>query len=372
MPRLLVASGIFHPEPGGPSTYLRAILPALQALGWQPRVLTYGQPNEQAYPYPVIRIARGAYPLRRLRYGLASRQAMPWAQLVFAQTIDLPLWGRGQQKRVIKIVGDQAWERCARKGWIPPGLGVDEFQQLRGDARIRWQQRSRSKQVAGMDAVIVPSHYLKRMVMGWGIAPDKIHVIYNALPMPEPPKQSRAQIRQALGWDEAPRLICVARLQSWKGIDHVIAALKRLPELRLVIIGDGPERDRLEALARPLSQRAQFTGQLPPGDVQRYMLAADGLALYSGYEGLSHTLLESLRLGLPVLASDVGGNAELIRHGENGLLIPYVDQEALRRGIQELMRRRDEFRARAGPDLDGFSFERMVAATDRLLRSLLP
>ena len=108
MPKLLVASGIFHPEPGGPATYLRAILPALQDLGWQLRVLTYGEPQPQAYPYPVTRIARDAYPIRRLKYGLAARRDVAWADLVYAQTIDLPLWSGCNIPRAVKIVGDQA------------------------------------------------------------------------------------------------------------------------------------------------------------------------------------------------------------------------------------------------------------------------
>ncbi len=63
------------------------------------------------------------------------------------------------------------------------------------------------------------------------------------------------------------------------------------------------------------------------------MKAADYVALYSGYEGLSHTLLESLRAGTPVIASDKGGNPEVVQHGINGLLVPYVDVEALTAAI---------------------------------------
>ena len=73
------------------------------------------------------------------------------------------------------------------------------------------------------------------------------------------------------------------------------------------------------------------------------MMAADGLALYSGYEGLSHTLLECLQLGTPVLASDKGGNPELVRDGVNGVLVPHVDLEALWQGIQGLLQRRDHW-----------------------------
>ena len=371
MPNLLIASGIFHPEPGGPATYLRAILPALQDLGWNLRVLTYGAEPAQTYPYTVTRIARASYPVRRLSYALAARRQLAWADLVYAQTIDLPLWSRRRLPRVIKIVGDQAWERCVRKGWIPPEMTLADFQRHRGDLRVRWQQRSRTRQVASMDAVIVPSQYLKRIVTAWGIDPAKVHVIYNALPAPPQPPGARAALRAQLNLTDQPTLLTVARLQPWKGIDHLIEAVSAIPEVRLIVVGAGPDRARLEALARPLGERVHFTGQLSAADAHRHMVAADGLALYSAYEGLSHTLLESLQLGTPVLASDIGGNPEIVRHDVNGILVPHVDIEALRRGIQRLIHERDKLAANCRAGLERFEFEKMARDTDQLLRWLL-
>lgn len=371
MPKLFLASGIFHPEPGGPATYLSTILPALQERGWQARVLTFGAPTKHEYPYPVTRIARASYPIRQARYAFAARRHLAWADIVYAHSIDLPLLGRRDLPRVIKVVGDQAWERCIRRRWIPADLSIDEFQAYRGDFRARWQKASRSRQIAAMDAVIVPSQYLKRMVIAWGAPPEKVHVIYNALSPLQPLCETRAAIRAQLKWGDRPTLITVARLQRWKGIDHLIQALRQLTDLRLVIVGDGPDRPRLARLAEPLGERVVFTGRLDQRRVHRLMRAADGLALYSGYEGLSHTLLESLQLGTPVLASDIGGNPEVVRHGVNGLLAPYIDLAALRQGIRQLLDRRAEFAANSQAKLDRFRPDAMAARTDALLRSLL-
>lgn len=371
MPKLLVASGIFHPEAGGPATYLRAILPALQDLGWRLRVMTFGEAQRQAYPYPVTRIARQAYPARQLKYGLAARRHLAWADLVYAQTVGLPLWSSRRAPRAIKIVGDLAWERCIRRRWIPSDMTVDDFQNFRGGLRVQWQKGSRTRQVARMDAVIVPSEYLKRMVTDWGIDAAKVHVIYNALPLARAPESARVQLRAEFKWGGQPTLLTVARLQPWKGIEHLIEAIAGMPGFRLVIVGDGPDRGRLEGLAGPLGDRVQFTGRLKAEDVHRYMVAADGLALYSGYEGLSHTILESLHLGTPVVASDVGGNPEIVQHGINGVLAPHVDIGALREGIMQLVDRRDEFAANCQAGLARFGFEKMAQDTDKLLRSLL-
>ena len=371
MPRLLVASGIFHPEAGGPATYLRAILPQLQARGWDVRVLTYGDDAGGDYPYPVRRIARQAFPLRLAKYALAARRELARADIVYAHTIDLPLWTRRDIPRVMKIVGDQAWERCQRKGWIPPALGIDDFQTHRGGWRVGWQRNSRSRQVQAQDAIIAPSEYLRRMILGWGVDAAKIHVIYNALPALPPIAESRAEVRESLGWDDTPTLLTVARLQSWKGIDHVIAALSSLPDYRLVVVGEGPDRARLESLAAALDGRAQFCGHLPHEQVARLMKAADGFVLYSAYEGLSHALLESLRLATPVLASDVGGNPEVVQDGVNGLLVPHVDLAALREGLRQLVERRAEYAVNTRAGLEKFSLENMVIRTDKLLRSLV-
>ena len=168
---LFVASGIFHPESGGPATYLYEVLPSLQDMGWNVRLQSYGNdPNADVmYPYPVQRIPRRTFPIRAMHYALASRQAAGWADLIYLHTIDLPLLIARNVPRVIKIVGDQAWERCIRKGWVPPTTDIDEFQSGEYGVVANRQQVLRSRQVQGMDAVIVPSEYLKRMVMGWGV-----------------------------------------------------------------------------------------------------------------------------------------------------------------------------------------------------------
>ena len=376
MPRLLIASGIFHPEPGGPATYLVHLLPALQRLGWDVRAISYGSGDTTPYPYPLVRIPRRILPLRLLDYAREARPLLGWADLVYVHTLGLPLLG-GDAPHILKIVGDQAWERSVRRGWVSPTTDVDDFQTQDDGPIVQVQKAVRSREVRGMASVIVPSEYLKHMVVGWGVDPARIHVIYNALSAEvESPANTQAEARARLGIDADEKIILTAaRLNPWKGVDHLIAALAHVPEVRLLVAGDGPEHGALEqqTTTQKLSDRVTFLGQLPREQVALHMKAADYVALYSGYEGLSHTLLESLRAGTPVIASDKGGNPEVVTHEVNGLLVPYVDVEALAGTLHEAFQpgKRESLAKNSLHGMARFSFAGMVEATVRVLESCL-
>ena len=115
-----------------------------------------------------------------------------------------------------------------------------------------------------------------------------------------------------------------------------------------------------------------FLGRVSREQMPLYMKAADYVALYSGYEGLSHTLLESLRVGTPVIASDKGGNPEVVQHGVNGLLVPYVDVEALAAALEQAFRPglRDSLAANSAVGMERFDFAQMVEATAAALLRL--
>lgn len=377
MPNLFIASGIFHPEPGGPATYLHEILPHLQSNGWEIHALTFSDtPDGPPEPYPVTRIVRQTYPLRMARYALASRSLLRWADLVYIHLLGLPLGGKSRAPRIVKIVGDIAWERAVRKGWIAPTEDIDDFQTRRYGWQVNLDKSRNAREAQGMDGVIVPSEYLKRMVVGWGVDEAKVRVIYNALP-PDTvvPDVSQNEARQQLGLPDEPIVLTVGRILPWKGIDHLITALAHVPEVRLLVAGDGPtlQAAKAQAAASGVENRVTFLGRVGRDKMPLYMKAADYLALYSGYEGLSHTLLESLRVGTPVIASDKGGNPEVVQHGINGLLVPYINVEALTAALQEAFQpgKRDTLAANTHVGMERFDFGRMVEQTAATLKSYL-
>jgi glycosyltransferase involved in cell wall biosynthesis len=373
--RIFVASGIFHPESGGPATYLYRLLPEVQAHGHTVRVLTFGEGPMDGYPYLLRRIPRRALPLRWADYARVAWGEMRRADVVFVNSLGLPLIGGGDVPRVLKVVGDRAWERAVNRGWIAPTEDIDAFQQRRYPWRVRLAQAQRAREVCRADCVIVPSRYLRDMVIGWGAPPERVHIIYNALP-PDAASANlgQAEARAALGLGTEPLLLTVARLVPWKGIDHLIRVLPAVPEARLLIAGDGPDEARLQALtvSEGVGERVTFLGRLAREQLALYFRAVDYTVLYSGYEGLSHVALESLRAGTPVIASDKGGNPELVTHGVNGLLVPYPDPAALAETLRFAFSgdTRARLAAHTGDGLDRFAWATLVEQTMAVLESV--
>jgi glycosyltransferase involved in cell wall biosynthesis len=370
--RIFIASGIFHPEPGGPATYLYNLLPELIARGHEVRALTYGDDPVADYPYPLTRVSRqGGYLRRQRAYQQAAARIWPGCDLAYVHTLGLPL-PDDARPRIAKIVGDKAWERAVNRGWVPPDFDIDRFQRGRLPPLAAVNRRLRAQQAQQFDHIIVPSMYLKKMVIGWDVPPDRVTVIYNALRSDDaPPGLSQQEARRHFGLPSGPLLVTAARLTPWKGVDHTLDALARVGGVRLVVAGDGPARRSLTARADELrlSDRARFLGRVSRADMPVLFRAADYTLLYSGYEGLPHVLLESLAAGTPVIASYKGGNPEVIRHGENGLLVPYVDVDALTNMIHRAFAPgvRAELAAHTADGLVRFDWDRMVKQTVNLL-----
>ena len=109
--------------------------------------------------------------------------------------------------------------------------------------------------------------------------------------------------------------------------------------LQLLIIGDGPERGRLEQKIKLLSLEniVKCTGGMPKGKLFKYLCAADLFVLNTDYEGFSHQIIEAMASGAPVITTRIGGNPEIITHEKDGLLIDRNDPNALKAAIQKLL-----------------------------------
>ena len=150
---------------------------------------------------------------------------------------------------------------------------------------------------------------------------EKIHVIYNAVENLDSIQPKRIPLTTSI------KIITVGRLVPWKNINGLIDAVSKLDDIGLVIVGDGPDRQELETFTNRLGlrERVYFTGQRNKKETLNIMCACNIFVLNSSYEGFPHVILEAMALGLPVVATDVGGISEVIIDGENGFLINFSE-----------------------------------------------
>jgi glycosyltransferase involved in cell wall biosynthesis len=166
-----------------------------------------------------------------------------------------------------------------------------------------------------------------------------------------------------------PLLVAVARLVPQKGIDIALRALAELPDAWLVVLGEGPERTRLEALARELGVvgRTHFPGRVP--DVAAWLRRASVVVHPARWEGFGLALLEAMLCAKPVVATHVSSIPEIVVDGETGILVPPDDPRALAHAVRRAEPRLGEAgleRARRA-----FSVERMARRTLALYERVL-
>jgi len=161
------------------------------------------------------------------------------------------------------------------------------------------------------------------------------------------PFSGRAAPRAVATGDGKRTILFIGRLVELKGLAYLIEAaglLRGRVDTRIVAIGIGPERDRLEALARDRNVDVDFRNKVPDAELQQAFLTSDVLVLPSiidargDTEGLGVALLDAMSYGIPAIASRVGGIPDIIEDGVSGLLVPPADPRALAQAIERVAR----------------------------------
>lgn len=202
---------------------------------------------------------------------------------------------------------------------------------------------------------------------------QRLHVMRNGVDLERFQPVDRIEARRYLGLpDERRILLSVGLLIERKGHHIAIEALKQLPEdVLLVIAGSGPERERLENLAREcgVSARVQFAGQVPNDRLKGWYSAADALLLCSSREGWANVLLESMACGTPAIATNIWGTPEVIQRREAGRLMAARTPQALVDACRDLF---DDYPERTSVRkyAEGFGWDATTAAQLKLFREV--
>lgn len=333
--KLVIATPLYPPEIGGPATYAKLLYEGLSEKGIEVELVKFSEVRHlpklirhYAYYRRVLRAARNAdvvLALDPVSVGLPAMQAAK----------------RTKKPFVVKVVGDYAWEQGQQRFGVMKNL--DEFVKTEDvPLPVRVLRRIQTRVARSATRVIVPSEYLKNIVAAWGISREKITVIYNSVELPETrPPQERP---------DGFLVVSSGRRVPWKGFDALERVVSRNNDWHLFIASD--------------MSRAETLG---------WVRSADVFVLNSSYEGFSHALIEAMTLGTPVVATDVGGNPELIEDGVTGLLVPHGDDEALFAALNAVARDPAAAQARAAvaqARMQTFSTEAMLSAIATLLKNL--
>lgn len=350
--KILIATGLYPPEIGGPATYAKLFEERLPRYGIEVSVLPFRVVRHLppvvrhiAYTWKIMQSARGVDAI--LVQDTVST-GLPAA--VVSYIMRKPL--------ILRVPGDYAWEQGVQRFGVKEN--PDDFQKRSYGPAVATFRAIQRFVVGRARRVIAPSQYLARIVSGW-VPWKKIDVIYNGIAVDAGNSRER----------ENNAIVSSGRLVPWKGFSELVDVVTRNASWKLKIFGSGPEHENVLKRAGAAGGRIEILEQVSHEKLQEEFATAAVFVLNSRYEGLSHTLVEAMAAGTPVIATNVGGNPEVVQDGVNGFLIEAGDSAALERALQQLLsdeslRRRIGSAARERAK--EFSIEKTLEATASLIK----
>jgi glycosyltransferase involved in cell wall biosynthesis len=327
---------------------------------------------------------------RTPRSGRAEAAGVTWHDVPVASKRDVR-GGVGAARLLHALRPDVVHLQDRRAGWLgrglapalrarDPHLGVvytlhgvaDGLSDLvAGNARAadrrrrdRWYYLTGERAVTrwGRARVVVPSSAVARFAVEHvGLAPEVVDVVPNGVDPARIPVALPVAVPVAGPADRAPLAVWVGVLAAVKRVDLLLDAVAEVPDVRLLVVGDGPLRAEVDcrAQAAGLAGRVELAGRVT--DPAPLVAGADLFVLTSAAENCPLALLEAMAAGLPVVATAVGGVPEVVRGGVDGLLVPAGDRAAVASALARLagdegLRRRMGASARSRI-LDGYTLE---------------
>ena len=363
--KVLVVSGLWPPDVGGPASHAPEVAAFLAARGHEVEVVVTAGSAPAREAYPVHWISRELPP--GIRHADAVRVIVEHAHQADV-VYTTGMFGRSslgalvaRTPYVVKLTADPAYERARRWGLWDGSL--EEFQHAATLTTLPLRL-ARDADVRRAAHVVTPSSYLRELAVGWGVPVNGVTVLPNPAPLLDGIRP-RAAVRRELGF-EAPTLVFAGRLTAQKQLDVGIEAARRAG-VALAIAGDGPDRSELERLGH-----ARFLGARSRREVLELFRAGDASLLSSAWENFPHTVVEALAVGTPVIATRTGGVVEAVRDGENGLLVEPGDVEALAAAIRRFFDEpglAERLRAAAAPSVESYSAEHVYGRLEQILIS---
>ena len=260
--------------------------------------------------------------------------------------------------------------------WLGRALGLPVVVTARGsDVSLLPSHALPRRMIQAMmrrvDGLIAVSAALRTAMIALGAAPERVTVLRNGVDTRLFRPLGRSAARAALGLTR-PTLISVGLLIERKGHHRVIEAMASLPGFELLVVGEGPERPRLEALIARLglTDRVRLLGARPHADLANCYAAADALVLASSREGWANVLLEAMACGTPVIAARIWGNPEVVQERAAGLIYDENTPLGIAAGVQALFADLPD-RAATRAYAEHFSWDATSAGQFQLFNAIL-
>ncbi len=326
-------SGIYPPDSGGPAKFASTFQQWLIQKRETATVLTLADsPTQQICPSnpELIRVSRDRNLFIRIistvfwLSKLQKKHSIILANGLFIELAILTFLVSVQYS--VKVPGDIVWERARNRKYTT--LNVEEFQNQKLNAKYTIFRFLFSRSIKRASHVIVPSKQLGDLCQLWGASKDKISIVHNSVDTSLfAPNSNVAKIYD---------VISVSRLVRWKCIDDVIRACVTL-DASLLIVGSGPEEERLRQLANELNGNISFAGDVPQIELPHLYHQSKIFVLNSNFEATSYSLLEARSCGLPTIARSGTGSDEIISSGIDGILCNPESDISLDAALQDLL-----------------------------------
>lgn len=323
---ILIATGIFPPDIGGPATYLSQFVGSLIDKNYDVSVVTYadtlnGEDHDDDIPvYRVVRCSGffGKF-FRYLRF--VSKQARK-ADLIYLHDITssglavLLVHLSRRIPYIVRIGGDATWEQAYQRGQTK--LDYKTFQIARHPFKISLK-RSIAKQVClRATRVIVPSEFLRSNIVLWGVPEDRIQVVHNAIDVQALKTTETKQSDLTEFIEEQKKkgmriIVASGRLVNWKRTDMIIRAMDKADDVMLFVVGDGPESKALSSLVsqKKLQERVRFIQTLPRDQLFDLFRRSDAFVLMSMGDTFSFVALEAYLAGTRLILAREGALPEI-------------------------------------------------------------
>ncbi len=356
--KILLATGIYPPDIGGPATYSKLLFDRLPEKGIDVHVVSFGSVRH----LPKI--------IRHLVFFIKLVIHSWGVKVIYAQdtvSVGLPASLAAFVLRkpfMVRVPGDYAWEQAVQRFDVKDT--IDDFQHKRYGFKTELLRRVQKFVVGRAVRVITPSHYFRVLVGGWICHPERVMTIYNGIDMTSLPSVSTY---------EPKTILSAGRLVPWKGFKMLILALRDLPDWKLYIAGDGPDYATLKLFIEEqcLSARAILLGKVERSVLLDKIQHCEIFALNTHFESFSFLAVEAMYCGTPVITTRIGNLTEIVDDGISGLLITPDDTQDFLRYITLLhtdQKMREKIVNAAKKKAEMFSIESTLQKTAEVIVGL--